>query len=340
MGRRSARSIGAAIRRQERDARKRARESEKAWKAAQKIAAAEAARLEVEAFDAHMDELTSIHRECVDAVDWAQVAAVAPPPEPQMPELDRSRSKKAKAAVLAYKPNFFERIFGLTGRKLQLDIKLTKALASEKADEAAAREQHAADLNAWAEAKEAWAYTRDLAQRVLRGDVDARDEAIGATGCLQELEATLGSDVEVAVQSERAEVTMTADEATVVPEEQKILSAKGAVSTKKLPAAKRMEVYQDYVCGAALRASREIMATIPLDTVLVHVKAKQLDSATGNQILRVILSVMCTRTALRAINWEKVDASDLVSSLTHRMKVTRGKGFVPVEPLGNMLQSS
>lgn len=79
-------------------------------------------------------------------------------------------------------------------------------------------------------------------------------------------------------------------------------------------------------------------ALSPLDAVLVHVEAPLLDTASGHKVPRTILSVLCTREELEKVNWDLVDASDLVERLEHRMKLTRGKGFVPVEPLGGIAQ--
>ncbi|MCW8138203.1 MAG: hypothetical protein KIT58_04790 [Planctomycetota bacterium] len=325
-----------------REARKRAREAETAGAAAQKAALAEAARLEVEASEAHLDELTSVHRECVEPVNWRALAAQPAPSKPSGPApVDPRRSEAAKKALRSYRPGFFERMLGLTSRKVQLELRVAKALAAEAAEEAEARERHLLEVRAWEEAMEDWRDARELAEQVLKGDVDAYGEAIRSTECLAELAATLGTDeLRVDITSERAELTLTADESTLVPLEQKTLSARGAVSSKKLPAARRTEIYQDYVCGAALRAAREVMAVTPLEAVLVHVEAPMLDTSSGNMKLRTILSVLCTRRELDPVNWDLVDASDLVETLEHRMKLTRGKGFVPVEPLGSVAQQA
>jgi hypothetical protein len=204
-------------------------------------------------------------------------------------------------------------------------------------EEAEARERHLAAVKAWEEAMEDWRESRELALLVLKGDLAAYGDAIRATGCLSELAETLGTNgFKLKMTSERAEVTLAIDEATVVPSDQKTLTSRGAVSSKKLPAARRMEIYQDYVCGAALRAAREILAVTPLGAVLVHGETPVLDSSSGHMVPRAILSVLCTRAELDRVNWERVDASDLVEQLEHRMKVTRGKGFVPVEPIGTV----
>lgn len=321
-------------------ARKRAREADRAWKAARKLAAVEAAGLEVVAFETHLEELTSVHRECVDPVDWSALAERPAPPRPAAPgPIDRARSTKAKAALRTFKPTFLERLFGTTSRKLQLELRVSKALAAEAADDAAARERHVKEVEAWEEAMTDWRSTCDLARQVEAHDVESYAEAVRATDCLAELAATLGvEELSVAMTADRAELTLMVDEDTLVPSEQKTLSARGTVATKKLPAARRMEIYQDYVCGAALRAGREIMAVTPLEAVLVHAEAHLLDTSTGRTVPRVIVSVLCTREVFDQLNWELVDASDLVGRLQHRMKLTRGKGFVPVERLGSTAQ--
>lgn len=334
------RSMRAAMRRQERAARERARRAQKAWKEAQKQAAKEAAQLEVEAFEALIEELTSIHRECIDDVDWPRLAKEAPPTQPTPETPDRKRSTRLRAELAAFKPGFFERLFGLTSRRLSIEAQLRRAIEAEKAEERRVEEENEAATQAWQEAMAAWEYSRDLARRVLEGNQEAFAEAVRSTECLEELMATLGqSKLQVTFDEDRAELTIQVDEKSVVPEQQKSLTAANKVSSKNMPVARRMEIYQDYVCGAALRAGREIMAVTPVEAVLVHVQANVLITATGREELRDILSVICTREAFARINWDKVDASDLVESLTHRMKVTRGKGFVPIERLGNTVES-
>lgn len=334
------RSIAAAMRRNERHARARARAATKAWNEAQKVAAKEAARLEVEAFEAQIDELTSLHRECVEPVDWAAEVKRPLPPKPIVPEVRRTKSERAKEALDNYRPGFFERLVGSTSGRQELERRLSHELSVEAAEQRAAAEQHAADMKAWQEAVEYQEYMRDLGKAVLAGDQEAVAAAIDATGCLSELASTLKiPEFAVSVSNDRAELSLTADD-TAVPVEQKALTARDKLSVKKLPAGRRVEIYQEYVCGAALRAGREILAVTPLETVLVHVRSKQLDTATGHHVERVILSVICTRPALSGLAWENVVASDLVERLIHRMKVTRGKGFQPVDPLGNTVQSS
>ena len=58
-----------------------------------------------------------------------------------------------------------------------------------------------------------------------------------------------------------------------------------------------------------------------------------LNSATGHFDDAAILSVYCPRDGVSSINFELADASDVVSSFVHRMKLSKGKGMLPVERL-------
>ena len=73
----SYRSLLAAQRRAERDAVKRLRELEKLRREADKQSELDAARLEVESHEMRLAVLQSMHRDCMEEVDWAALAARA-----------------------------------------------------------------------------------------------------------------------------------------------------------------------------------------------------------------------------------------------------------------------
>src|SRR5258708_3793847 len=112
---RALRSMEAQVRRQERESRRRFATAQKAWKEAQKAQTAEAGRLEVETFEAHIDELSSLHRECVEPIDWAALVKQPPPKKPEAPgEVERTRSSRAKLNLARFQPTLLERLFGST----------------------------------------------------------------------------------------------------------------------------------------------------------------------------------------------------------------------------------
>lgn len=211
-----------------------------------------------------------------------------------------------------------------------LDALTTEENLRRRRDEA-----HAAALEEWTQACEDHAALQELARKVLDHATDAYGEVVRAAGCFDELGKLLGKQtLSATFGEEQVEVRLTVPERDVVPEKQKSVTKRGKLSTKNMPKTKAMETYQDFVCGAALRVARELLAVLPIRGVLVHVSGSLLNSASGHFEETTILSVYCPREKMESVGWDLVDASDLVESLAHHMKLKRGKGFTAVEPLG------
>lgn len=81
--------------------------------------------------------------------------------------------------------------------------------------------------------------------------------------------------------------------------------------------------------------ARELCAVLPLQSVFCDVRAPLFDSRTGITSDALVLSVLCPAEIINGvrINFARVDASDLVSSFRHEMKLARGKGFMPVQSI-------
>lgn len=328
------RSMNAEIRRQERAAARRAREAERAWKAQKSLEEAMAARYELEAYEAYMEALVSVHRESSERVDWHGILERPEPPKPEPAEVDTRASEAARADIEQFQPNLFERLFGLKGRMRRLEEELEDALMTEEILRRRRDEAHAAALEEWTQACEDHAALQELARKVLDHATDAYGEVVRAAGCFDELGNLLGKQtLSATFGEEQVEVRLTVPERDVVPEKQKSVTKRGKLSTKNMPKTKAMETYQDFVCGAALRVARELLAVLPIRGVLVHVSGSLLNSASGHFEETTILSVYCPREKMESVAWDFVDASDLVESLAHHMKLKRGKGFTAVEPL-------
>jgi hypothetical protein len=142
--------------------------------------------------------------------------------------------------------------------------------------------------------------------------------------------------VTVAGLTNAIRLELTAEERQVVPEEEKSFAKSGKLSTKKMPKARGNEIYQDYVCGAALRAGREAFAALsPVNLILVNVRADVLNTKTGHLEATPVLSVMLPRASVERINWNAVDPSDAISNFNNRMTFKRGAGMAPIVPLTN-----
>lgn len=292
--------------------------------AAQRKAAEEAAaRAEVAAFEAHLEELTSIHREAHPEVDWTSIAGAAAPAQPQ---LSRAASTSKRAQMDSFRPGFLERMLGIGDGRADLERELARILADED-------RQHASALEHWREQHASWDAWRTFANRMLSHEAKAYVETVEGTECLGELAAILGAGLRFHVWPQVAMVELYVPEDGVVPTEEKKLTARGKVTTKKMAASQRMDILQDFVCGAVLRAARELLAVLPITAVLVHADTDILDTGSGHYEQRTIVSAYCPRDTLDRVNWDAVDASDLIERLLHRMKMRKTKGFSAVERL-------
>ena len=178
-----------------------------------------------------------------------------------------------------------------------------------------------------------WQWYQQVANAVLARDPRGYKAIIEYLTPFDEL-VELGSDVDVTTPDLAiAEATVWVNDDDVVPTESVSLTATGKLKTKKIPAGEYHALYQDYVCGCVLRVARELFALLPLQTVLVHAVAGQIDSATGHEVEQTIVSVALPRERFVGLNFEAIDCSDAVSAFPHRMKLVKTKGFKPVEPL-------
>lgn len=288
-----------------------------------RVDAREKAELDAAVFQNQISLLLSVHRECANAIDWWAVESSS---EPQPGWVDTRRSQQLYAELNSLQPTGIERLFGSSGRRQQLEQDLAQALAAEQQEVHRVHAEHM-------DALEHWRYLVALAQLVVVGDFRAYERVIEDSGCLDELaEYGCRAGYELVTPDVMA-VSLTVSGPEVVPDEERGVSASGKATSKRMPATRRMEIYQDYVCGAALRAARELMAVLPVRGVLVHVASSILNPASGHSEMCWILSVYCPREAIASVNFEWVDASDLVGTFLHAMRISRGKGFARIDPI-------
>jgi hypothetical protein len=313
-----------AQRRLQRELVTRARNNQRLQTAMTREAEQQAAELEVETFQNQVELLVSVHRDANEIVDWAQAAA-APPPEPRV--VDTSLADKAQTTLERYTPGFFAKVLKRAeAQRAQLKAALDAALIEVDRQREAARQ---ADK----EALVAWQDQVAFAKRVLDHDHAAYDQVITDSDCFDELQELGCALTVVWLSPTSARVALRAQESDVVPAEEKSITARGKLSAKKMNTTRSMEIYQDFICGAALRATRELLAVLPLYGVLVDVWTRFLNTRTGHEEDTVVLSVFCTREKFKRVNFEKVDASDFIGTLLHSMKFSKTKGLAPTEPL-------
>jgi len=309
---------------QERMARARDQRSKKEEQEAAKAAERQRAADEVELFANYLQVLTSIHRDLVLDTDWTAVAS-APPPSP--PVSSAEHEDAAIAALEGYSPGFWARLSGAAGRERRA---LERAVAVARAQDASAHQAavalHRAQLADHAARVE-------LSYRVLRQDPEGYRVAMESLAGLDDL-VELGVDVGAAeVEPDAVALTCAVRDDEIVPPEDVKLSAAGKLTTKKWADSKYWGLYQDFVCGCALRLAREAMGLLPVSRVVVNVSTRMLNTSTGHIEPSTILGVHFTRPALAAINFAAVDASDSLANFNWRMKFKKTAGFEPVDPV-------
>lgn len=312
------RSIAAAQRQAEREARRRQRELERQRKQIEKMVELERAAYEVQVYENYIEVLMSVHKDCSGIWDWKTLYASEPPPEPVN---THSREKAAQVKLETFKPGFTDKMFGLAENKRK---KLISAVEeARRLDEKAYQDALEAHLD--------WQGIHALAGNILEGDPDAYINAIRQVDPFSDI-SELGSYLEFqSKDGATVEAALLVNGDKVIPKETKSLLASGKLSVKKMPITKFYELYQDYVCGCVLRVARELFALLPIEMVIVTAMGEVLNTQTGHIEEKPILSAAIPKDTLTKLNFDTLDPSDSMGNFVHRMNFKKTKGFTGVE---------
>ncbi len=296
-------------RRKERTEARIQKELGKLQKTQEKLSAIEQARLEVRAHEIELDLLLSVHKESRDAVDWIGLASTLPPHRP-------SRLPRNELAALL-------------NDIVSSDEVLAKALMLDQ-------REHEAAIESYEKKLEQWGRFRALAQKILTGETSIYPEAITEFSEL-EGKANIGSAINMTIHGPKLiECVLNVNGVDIIPSEVKSLTAAGKLSVKSMSKGKFHEIYQDYVCGCVLRVAREMLAVLPVDTVLVTATVNRVESSTGVETEFPVLSICAPRLLVERLSFENLDPSDALDNFLHRgdVKVSRKSGeFLPIVPL-------
>lgn len=291
----------------------RQRELERQHYEREKLQEMERNRLEVELFENKLEMIKSIHKECDDFVDWADIKNTQPP---FIQGNSGPNETEALRKLQNYQPGFFDKMFNKEEKKLE-ELRINVLTARNKDNE---------------EYQE-WQSLTQMAARILSGDPDAYFEVIQEFAPLDDL-SEFGSGFEFFLDDPKTmEVEFDVQTKNAVPTEVKSLTSTGKLSIKNMPISKYYDIQQDYVCSCTLRIARDMFALLPLETVVIHAFDTQLNTATGHQEKVVILSVKIDRTALNRLNFDTIDCSDSMANFEHKMNFRKTKGFAPVEKI-------
>lgn len=320
----TARSLGAAYRAAERESNRRHRELQRLEKEYSKMQILEQAAYEVDCYENHLERLISLHKEGGTSVNWLEIKDQ---PEPSKPLPSFILQKEAAAIEAAYTPTFIARIFGQEKRKrAELAQKTKDAISEDDVNNKKA-------LKKWEQSHAEWLTDIALAERVLNGDLLAKQEVIKELNPFAEI-ADLGSSLNFRIhETGLIECDISTHGNKVIPTEIKSLLSSGKLSVKKMPVSKFNELFQDYICSCALRVANEIFNIIPGDMVIVTVLDDVLNTATGHLENLPILSVAIPRATIAKFNMQAIDPSDAMSNFVHNMSFKKTSGFLSVSQI-------
>ena len=282
------------------------------------------AQMEVEKFEERISQLTTIHHEVGDSFDWGEIVNQ---PTPAYPVKNDKEERLAMQKLRMYRPKFFHRMCGKV-EKIRSDLE-QKVVHAKQMDEY----NYQKSIECYELKFSQWSALHELALSINRGDTLAYQQAILEINPLNEIQE-IGCEIHFAIpDSDTAVIYLTIDGEVVVPKQIKTLTARGKLSVKNMPRTRFCELYQDYVCGCALRIARELFSFLPLSRVAVHVQTDVLDQATGHMVQQTILSVCMPRAILSQINFKAADPSEAMSLFPHRMGFKKTKGFIGIKPL-------
>lgn len=316
------RTIGAACRAAERDAKRRRRELEREQKQYEKMLELEQAAHEVEVYSNYIDLIQSVHKECSDRVDWVSLADA---PEPEKPTRQRKREEKARATEENYTPGFIDRLFNLEEKKRKKLAELVEIAIEE--DEVECKQNQVKYKQEYKE----WGETVQLARLILSGDPKSKIQAISEFDPFSEI-GELGSTLSFEIlENSMLEAKMKVHSTDVIPKEVKKLLKSGRLSVKEMSKGQFNELYQDYVCSCILRVANELFSLLPDNLVVVTATDNLLNSKTGHLEDSPILSVLVSRETIKSLNMDYIDPSDSMSNFVHNMSFKRTKGFDVVD---------
>jgi hypothetical protein len=318
------RSINAANRASERNAKRRHRELELQQKHFVKMEALQQAEHEVAVYENRIDLITSIHLDCGDSIDWLKTKQTE---KPRQPVKDDKGTRLAKYELDSYKPSLLDQLLFRKEKQIKrLKNNLEHAI---KDDERTYRTAH----SDWEKECVDHQENLKLAEGILAFTADERLAALKKFTPFSEI-AGIGSEIILnADNGMPVQATLRVHSKDIIPAEIKSLLQSGKLSTKKMPKLRFYELHQDYVCSCAIRVAREIFCILPDEMVIVTATDSILDEATGHLQELPILSVAFSRKTLLSLNIDNIDPSDSMQNFLHHMVFKKSSGFSAVEKI-------
>ncbi|MHC5654168.1 hypothetical protein [Stappia sp. ICDLI1TA098] len=310
------RSLTAAARAAERESMRRQKERHKQRVFSDAVSA-------VEDWEDLIERLTSVHVFERSTVDWQRLATLPPPVEPVF---SNEHLDRAENALRVFRPRFYH-FFKGGSKRLQARLVSNFEVAAQVDQEAyeQALQKYSKDLADWQ-------VENDFAKMAVSGEVETLKKILEELTSLTRIEF-LGEQIDYNINTGFIQANLYVNDKDVVPNFRRKVLSSGRLSESRMPDAQRNEIYQDHVCGAALRVSGELFSSVPVDEILVNCMAQAVNKSNGRMERVPILSVHFVRETFCSLKMDTLDPSEAMQNFRHVMAFSRSKGFSTITPL-------
>ncbi len=273
-----------------------------------------------------MRNMVSLHVNGADKIDWVQMASK---PVPKQPQRRMRYESEATDKRDAFRPKFWHSLTGGATKRLNL---LDEGISAGRTKDDQTYQQ---ELAAYHSAHAEWFEDVDLANRLLSGDLSAERDIVSEYSDFDR-DGMLGSKIEFRINEEHLHAILDVHSRDIVPNYRLKQLQSGRLSESKMPAGEANELYQDYVCSAAMSVAGDLFNMLRREEVYVTCMAQILNSANGHMEMVPILSVRFVRPTFEGLNLQAIDPSDSMRNFVHEMNFKRTSGMAMIVPLKNI----
>lgn len=266
----------------------------------------------IKEYESLMFVINNIHKISDGIIDWNQVKKI---PEPfNINELGPNAIIE-KQIVDAYEPTLIEKTFKSKLEKKKEHLKL-QMLDAMKKDEII--------YNSWRE-------LIDLAEDMLRGNINAYFKAIKIANPFEEL-LELGIDFEFGTDdSDIIHVEYVIDSRDIVPYYNLSATKMGVLNKVKLTREQYNSRVSNYIAACAIKISREIFSITPVKSVLVHIVDHKFNTENRQSEKITVISALIDRAKLETLDIDNTTPMELIKNFKLNMEFNLDEGLQNID---------
>jgi hypothetical protein len=314
------RSYGAAVRRADRVQQQHNREAARRYKLQEKTQQLQNAASAESDWKSYVNVLKTLHIDHSDMINWD---TISDEPKPMEPIREFKQEEMAKWQLDIFQPSFFDKLLGLTEKKIK---NLTDLLEQARKRD---KSIHEAKLSNFASELKDWNVMQSIALGIKRKDVQAYKDALDFFKPFDEI-SQLGKELRLNLNEEYIDIEFDTFADGIIPTFELSLTSTGKLSRKDMSLTKFNDLYFEHICSCAIRIAKEISILFPVSHIVITVISKDLDKATGHNANSAVLSFLTTPDKIEQLNLETIQPSETIKSFIHNLKFTKSNGFSPV----------